>query len=328
MKKEYYYVYCKGILGVKTNCHSFKWMYGSIAPTCSFEEYENCIVKFNITVMPENKLYESISCEHIFQAYNWDEEQKAIFYRRTFFSKLKIGYNIKFVNNNVEVCVGEAYLKLIQKRVMNLHGMYYLLSDIANVMLLKNGFVTLYASSMHYRPKNRGIVCFAPPHTGKTLTVTRLREFPEYDFLGEDIVITNGKMLFSCPWTSSYRKNSSIIDSEGALGRVNNISVTDIKEVCDLTDLVVLSSGNKGIVQDKSEIQRIVPILNGYLFDYYSSPILKILAFFSKEYDIPWNEYANKMLQEMLSTKNCYLIQTENPMDYSELIHYNILGGQ
>ena len=328
MKKEYYYIYCNGILGVKTNSSNFKWIYGSIAPTALKEDYEQCIVKFDISVVSEKKLNDCKSCEHRFQAYKWDEKENMILYRRTFFSKLKIGYNIKFFNNNVEVCVGKTYLKLIQKRVMNLHGMYYLLSDIANLMLLKNGFLTLYASSMYYSPKNRGIVCFAPPNAGKTLTATGLREFPGYCFLGEDIVITDGKKLFACPWTSSYRKQNSIIDSAGALGRVSNKRITDIRENCDLTDLVVLASGNNGIFRDKQEIQRQISILSGYLFNYYSSPILKILAFFNKEYDKPWNEYANKIIKEISMDKNCYLIQTKEPLEYSKLIHYNIIGGE
>ena len=40
MGKDYYYIYCQGILGVKTNLRDFRWIYGSTAPSATREAYE------------------------------------------------------------------------------------------------------------------------------------------------------------------------------------------------------------------------------------------------------------------------------------------------
>lgn len=326
MGNENYYVYCKEILGVKTNLHDFKWVYGSVAPICSSDEYDQCKVKLCVYAKPEKELPECMSCDQQFQAYKWNQEQKTLFYRRTMFSCLKLGYNIKFADNQVEVWVGKNYLKFVQQRIMNLHGMYYLLSDLANMMLLKNGLLTLYASSVYFSEQKRGLACFAPPNTGKTLTVTKLCERPDYDFVGEDIVITDGEKMFACPWTSSYRKKASKFDTAGSMQRVNNANVENVCENCDLTDLIVLYSGEKNITSDKNEFLHKASILNGYLFNYYSSPIIKILGYFDGEYSDEWNEQAKEMLKKMVNTCHCHLIGAGDPLEFSKLIHSVVLG--
>ena len=326
MGNENYYVYCKGILGVKTNLPDFKWVYGSVAPACSLEEYEQCKVKFSVFVHPEKELPECLSCDQQFQAYMWNQQQQTIFYRRTMLSCLKIGYNIKFSDNHVEVHVGKNYLKFVQKRVMNLHGMYFLLSDIANMMLLKNGLLTLYASSVYFPEQKRGLVCFASPNTGKTVTVTKLCEHFDYGFVGEDIVITNGKELFACPWTSSYRKKASRFDTAGSMQRVSNSNIEKVCENCDLTDLIVLSLEEKSIRSDKKELLHKICILNGYLFSYYSSPIIKILGYFDGDNYNEWNENAKEMLGQMVNACDCHVIGSRDPLGFFESVHSVVSG--
>ena len=325
MSNENYYVYCKGILGVRTNIDDFKWVYGSIAPNCSVEEYNKCTVKFNITVTSEKKLFGKETYSHKFQAYMWDDNKKILYYRRTMFSKIKIGYDISISQNEVNVYVGKSYLKLVQKRVMNLHGMYYLLSDIANMMLLKNGFLTLYASAVHFKSTNKGMVFFAPPNTGKTITSTSLCELDGCSFVGEDIVITDGEKIYACPWTSSYRKNKSKLDSAGSSGRVNNLKNYSVCDSCDLTDIMVLSIGDFKISDDKTEILRKVPILNGYLFHYFTSPIIKILGYFDKDLCRDWNEYAEVIINNMVDICNCNEIECKKPLEFSDIV-CNMLG--
>ena len=89
MKPEYYYVYCNGILGVKTNIQNFKWVYGSVAPAESAEAYEKCAVKFHVWIKPEKELDEIDSYSKKFQAFCWSEEHRTIYYRRAFLSRLK-----------------------------------------------------------------------------------------------------------------------------------------------------------------------------------------------------------------------------------------------
>ena len=95
----------------------------------------------------------------------------------------------------------------------------------------------------------------------------------------------------------------------------------DFRDECDITDLIVLSRGQKNIVTDKTEALKDISILNGYLFDYYSSPIIKILAYFDKDYGECWNERAEAFLQKMVDGNRVCMIQTEDSSNFKNIIH-------
>lgn len=327
MEKEYYYVYCQGILGVKTNIRDFKWIYGSVAPSVSSEEYEKCVVKFDVCIKPEKYLSKNNICDRKFQAYTWNRKSQMLSCYRKFFMNFEIGYHLQIRENTVYAEIGIHYYKFVKNRTMNLHGVYYLLSDLANVILLKNGFLTLYASAVCFGPLKRCIVNFAPPNTGKTYMATKLCEKSDYQLVGEDIVIFDGYKVHSCPWTNSYRKASKLIfDSSGSLGRSKKKTQTTITEECILTDVMVLSLGEERVCTDKDQIFRYISMLNGYLYNYYSSPIIKILGYFDEKYDKSWTTYAETFLKNMVNSCRCCELQTEESGDFAGIFHEIISG--
>lgn len=326
MKNTSFYVYCNGILGVKTSITKFKWVYGSNAPSVSETEYDRCKVKFEIDLVPEKKLTEIDRYDNKFQSYYWDNKKQTVFCRRTIFEKIHLGYDISINENVVKAKIGSNYQRIVRKRIMHLHDPYYLLSDLANILLLKNGFMTLYASAIKHSLSDKGVVCFAAPNTGKTLTATSLCKNNEYRLVGEDIVITNGKQLFSCPWTASYRKKGSAPDSSGSLGRVNKSNSFEFCEECKITDLVVLEAVDKDTISDKTETLHRISVLNGYLFNYCSSPIVKLLAYFSKEYHIEWYSRILMMLEQMVSENDCHIVGSSDPLKFSEKVQNIVLG--
>lgn len=326
MEKEYYYVYCKGILGVKTNFRDFKWVYGSNAPCTSSEEYENCVVKFDICFKPEKRFNKPCACDRRFQAYFWDSKTRTICYDRRFLKKVGISYQLHFGEGVVNAKIGSNYFKFVKNRIMNMHGVYYLLSDLANVLLLKNGFLTLYSSAVYMESFKRCVINFAPPNTGKTCMAMFLCNRYGGTLLGEDVVIYDGEKVHPCPWTSSYRKSrNSILDSSGALGRGRRADVNIASEACRVTDLAALSLGERKIDLDKSSTLKDVILLNGYLFNYYSSPIVKVLSYFDDEFDRPWSVVALDYLKAMVDDCNCYRIQSEESVDFAE-IFYKIIS--
>ena len=171
MEKEFFYVFCSGILGVRTNIEGFSWIYGSAAPCSSLAAYETCAIKFDIRLVPEKELEQSTgeNIQH-FQAYVWNDRSHTLSCRRTLFGKIKLGYDLTIKENTVSAQIGKNYYRFVKHRVMNLHGVYYLLSDLANILLLKNGYLSLYASAVYNRVTERCLVSFAPPNTGKTYT--------------------------------------------------------------------------------------------------------------------------------------------------------------
>ena len=326
MKKEYYYVYCQGLLGVKTDLQEFKWVYGSAAPAASAEAYENCLVRFDVRFMPEKNLSEMTGCDDRFQAFAWEEKTETLYYRRNLLPGLRVGYNLSISGNVVNVQVGTLYSKLVRNRVMNLHGVYYLLADVANMMLMRNGYLTLYASAVTDRTGSCGMVFFAPPNTGKTLTATKLCTECGCRLVGEDVVITDGKKIYGCPWTSSYRKAGKIGDSAGALGRTDSAGQLPTIEESPVTDLVVLSPGKNKIINEKEDVLRRIKVLSGYLFHYFSSPIVKVLGYFEPAYACPWNACAEKLLEEMADNCICREFRAENAPAFGEMAESIVLG--
>lgn len=328
MENVYYFIYCRGILGVKTNDRNFKWVYGSLAPEASLIEYEKCVVKFDVCIKPEKQLNNCSSFDQSFQSFRWNNFARRISYRRTLFWGFDIGYDIKLESNTVIAEIGEHYYKYIKNRTMNLHGMYYLLSDLVNIILLKNGYLTLYASAVYYKAKDKCLVNFAPPNTGKTFVATKLCELSDYKLVGEDVIISDGNKVYACPWTSTYRSTKSRrTDSAGAMNRVNyNISNFDTQEECVLTDLFVLSLGKEKLDSKKIQIQNQISILNGYLFNYYSSPIVSVLGFFDKEYYKSWRKLSDMMIEKMINKSRCYMIQCDESKFFIDAIQKIISG--
>lgn len=320
MEHIFYYIYCAGILGVKTNAADFRWIYGSAAPEASLEDYEKCVLKFDVCVVPEKHLTQPLACDRRFQVFTWCDKTHTISFRRRFLRHIQTGYNICVSGNTVSAEIGRNYFKFIRLRMMNLHGVYYLLSDLANMLLLKNGFLTLYASSAYYAPTGKTVVCFAPPNTGKTITALKLCDTYGYALVGEDVVITDGHRIYSCPWTCSYRKGNSRVDQAGSFGRATRIPKQAFCDVCDLTNMAVLSLGPKDISMEKHRIASRVCTLNGYLFYYYASPIIKILGYFDPEYCEPWEAKAKAMLEDMVQQAECRFLQSEQPTDFYEMI--------
>lgn len=318
MANTYYGVYCKGILAVKTDYKNFCWVYGTAPLTADEDEYQKCVVKLDVTVIPEKKLKRTKSWDKKFQAYEWNHDEKEVFYWRKIFG-FYIGYSICLKGNTICAKIGKNYCRLVKNRTMNLHGIYYLLSDIANIVLLTQGYLTLYASAVDDK-SSCGTVLFAPPNTGKTVTATMLCKNFGYSLVGEDVVITDGNRIYGCPWTNSYRKKKNRFDSAGLFRRGQRPESLNMCDMCDITELVTLSLGTCEVSTRKEELLRQIKILNGYLFGYYNTPIVKILSYFDRIYDIPYGEIAEKMLQDMVEHCHCRCIQASNTMDFYRLI--------
>ncbi len=316
---DYYRIYCDGVLGVKTNIRDFKWVYGSTAPEASPQDYARCAVCFEVILKPERELRAADGCER-FQAYTWNAADRTLSYRRTMLGKLRIGYDLTVTDGKVVAEIGQNYYRIVQKRMMHLHGMYFLLSDLANVMLLRQGYLTLYASAVHDAVRGKGVACFAPPNTGKTLTATQLCAERGYRLIGEDVVIVRDRTMYACPWTMSYRKKTAVADSAGAFGRAHQAPEFERSRMCALTDVVVLASGTERVICDKAETLRRIAVLNGYLFEYYASPVVKILGYFDSSYDCGWNMHAQQLLKQLTDASACKILYASDPMRFSTLV--------
>ena len=116
------------------------------------------------------------------------------------------------------------------------------------------------------------------------------------------------------------------MDSGGSYGRVSKSDSFKFSNESRITDIIVLEAVDKDIVADKEEVLDMITVLNGYLFNYCSSPIVKILAYFSKQYRVEWYSDASRMLEKMVKENDCHIIGSADPLKFSEIVHKIVLA--
>lgn len=307
MQELYYFVYAENILGVQTNDKNFKWIYGSYAPSANEGDFNKCLIRVILNVVSDKNIQRCSSVDCQFQCFSWDDRNKTLIFKRNVMGK-KLAYSISITGNIIHAQFGKTYYKYVKHRFMNLHSAYYILSDLANMLLIKNGYASLYCSAVCNRSLSNVTAFFAPPNTGKTITAIHLCKEFDYRLISEDVAITDGKSIWGCPWTNSVRPSKKRLsffgDSAGSLFRRKHSCSQNDKFISNvkLTDFVLLdkSAHNAMDVTSKDIVKR-VTILNGYIFNYCCSPIIKIFAYFDSNYYTNWlseTEYIVKNLIE------------------------------
>lgn len=345
-----YFVYVEEILGVKINADKFNWIYGGVAPKTNKIGFEKCKIKVSIELKKSKNVFDKSLNQNDYDKYNYffaKRNEKKIYYERKFFFNSRLRFSIEVKdNNNIEVIASTNYYKNIKHRVMNLHSIEYILADLVSGILLKHGYSTIYCSSVNIG--NNTLVIFAPPNTGKTLTAIRLCELVGAKFIAEDIALTDGKNIYSAPWTSTFRyysHNKESIFSKLANTLKNNIPVFQLfipknrKTMNDylgediilsksvITDVIVLSKGNDQVLKSKDTIFENLINLNKYEFNYHRSPSVLVLNYFNSEFSPDDMFNAEKsILNKLLNNSDTYRINANNPLDYSKLIIDKIIS--
>lgn len=343
-----YFVYIKDILGVKTNLDSFKWVYGSVAPKTSKPEFDKCKIKIDLSVRKTSDVFDKSYDIEKLDRYNYFYAQKnknKIYYDRNLIFNSKLRYSIEILNNNINIIINKNYYKFIKYKFMNLHSLGYILSDIVSGILLLNGYATLHCSSVKIGEKT--IVIFAPPGTGKSITSINLCEDIDAKFISEDIAITDGDIIYSVPWTSTFRfynhdkelKIDKLIDfinkkiplfqlvsikkKKSIQSYMENISFVDSSKI---TDIIILGKGETNILKTNEDIFENIVNLNKYEFNYHKSPSMLVINYFNLNMSVDEMYRVEKdIINKMVSNSNTYRILTTNAFEYSEVIKSNLI---
>ena len=308
-----YFVSSRNVLGVCTNVPVFKWSFGINNPLATKEEFDSCIVRFNLNVVPTIADFPQsvVGNNDIMGKYHYfsgNAGEDRIFYQRTFMFGSKIQYELKdLLTDNPTMTVNDTYFKHIHVRFMNLHSVGYILTDLAGLLMLHRGYAPLHCSG--FRKDDATVVIFAPPNTGKTLSA--MMSCIEYgaDFIAEDLAISDGRNIYSVPGTSTFRyydrveqsKWSKIVNSVTKfvppvelLGLAKNKPIEDfvdgkkIVHKSPITHVVILERGNKESVENvgTEECIRKVLNLNRYEFNYHKAPAAVVHEFFNPALDL------------------------------------------
>lgn len=344
---EKYFVASKNVLGLCANVDSPKWSFGINTPETGREEYDDCILRMRLNVGPVERFsgndHSSDPNMGKYHYFSGVPEEDTLYYQRSFLlgSELQIEVD-GLLTDEPCVNVNSNYYRYITHRFMNLHSIGYILTDIAALLLLRRGFAPIHCSA--FRKGDATVAVFAPPNTGKTLTTMMACMDHDADFLAEDIAITDGKMLYSVPWTSTFRYYSNVDDSlvsrtMNKLTRVFpplellpvskpkpiNEFVEDrrIADSAKITHVVVLERGQEAVTsEDRDEIAWKIINLNRYEFCYTKSPLITAYEFFNPSLNIDAARNAeHKILRRTVkNAQECLLVRSPDATRYASLI--------
>lgn len=351
MSKMSYFVYIDGILGIETNVEKFSWSYGTVAPLATEEDFSKCCIKLYIKVVNDNYVFPKDNDKNTlgkFHYFSGNPKEHKIFYDRNYFFGKHLRFSIEMSQKSIFVIVGKTYFKHVHHRIMNLHSLGYILTDLTAGLLLLNGYATLHCSAVNFSEQNRSIILFAPPNTGKTLTSMRLCQQHEANFIAEDFALTNGKLIWSVPWTSTFRFYDELNQSgwDKLINKIVRIipafeliSLSKKKAInkyigpnrivykSNATDIFILERGKKSISYDKSGVLDKILTLNRYEFNYHKAPTLVALSYFNPDISPEkMLDYEKKIMSQLLDECKYSCVQVENALEYSEIIYEKLMN--
>ncbi len=320
-----YYIYIKDILGVQTDLANFAWRYGKAAPEATADAYRKCLIRVCINMTADHAVFSPADiarCDAAFQYFRVNTKENILFYERELPFDQKLRYALQVRGNHLQVTVGHSYLRLVRLRIMNIHPIGDILADIVTELLLKNGYAPLYCASCYLPQMQTSVALFSAPAVGKTTTCLALCKQHGALFLSEDVTLTDGKCLFSVPWTSSVRRRKS--RKRGSLDLREKASPAKELAKCDkakIDRLLVLERGERVFHRDKNEILRKIRTLDRYLFSYRSAPVLLVMQYFDLGVSLSDSEKKERDIQEsMTSRAACHFLSLPHGEGFADAI--------
>ncbi len=338
----YYYVAAKELLAIKTNVKNFNWSFGHNMAEASEEEYEKCVVKMHLAVedFNEDEGMEKMGKYHYFSG---NPGEGKIYYTRNLALKMKLRIKAEnLLSDEPKITFNPNYYKFISHRIMNLHSAGYILTDLATLLLLKKGYAPIHCSA--FKKGDSAVAVFAPPSTGKTLSSMMACMDHGAEFIAEDLAITDGKRIYSVPWTSTFRFYSNMNQSTSSklknkatklLPPLEYVSFSKAKPVSEyidiskmldsevITHIAILERGiDQLTVQPEEEAIRKMLNLNRNAFHYLKSPFLSAYEFFNPEMDVDRSALKEKEILTNLvkNSEMTFSVKTANPTDYARIL--------
>jgi hypothetical protein len=296
-----------GTLGLRTNSDYVGWSFGHPPKPGTDAEFEACALPMTFEVDPLESLPERVRGLEKYHYWRSGPELGTISYERTFTPGNPIRLEVSGIDTGrPHMVANRNFVRWIRFRFNNLHSPGYHLTDLASAMLLQQGLSPLHCSA--FRVGESTVVVVAPPDTGKTLTTMQAVEAGA-DFLAEDLAITDGTTLFSCPWTSTFRYYEDLSKGWRSRYRMKLVRVfppaellpapSDSRTVdayiaphriidrAPITHVAVLSRRDGTSRElDPDEATRALLNLNRYEFPYLKNPMLLAYSYFHPDFDL------------------------------------------
>ncbi|RLC37350.1 MAG: hypothetical protein DRH33_05860 [Candidatus Nealsonbacteria bacterium] len=297
------------------------------------ERTEKALIKLNFKI--DNLIKKPSILNQKYHFFWGKHNHPCIYYERRIIGGLFAKMLFKNSEGSPSIIVNKPYLRWIRVRTNNIFPPGTHLTDIATVKLIEKSFTPLHCAGVSW--DNKGILIFAPPNTGKTLTSILLVQ-NGFKFISEDISVSDGNEIYGCPFTSTFRYYDKLSSKST---RYLNLIATKIpflapfiepkakviqdyverdkiKEKASIFAIVVLERGGSKFKKlDENEAFRRILNINRYEFNYYRNPILRAYSYFNQELDL--NSLMlreEKIIRKVITDKNIYLIRENNPEEY------------
>jgi hypothetical protein len=217
-----------------------------------------------------------------------------------------------------------------------------MLTDVAGIMLLRKGLAPIHCSA--FRKGRSTVVVLAPPNTGKTLTAMMACTRYGADFLAEDLAVTDGRIVYAVPWTSTFRYSPNE-DRRGRRSLTNSLirvfpplellSLSKPKAIdsfltsdrivdkAAITHVAILERGTEEVrAESADEAFRKALNLNRYEFCYHKSPLVVAYEFFNPGLNIDGAYMAERsILRRMVeNAQECLTVRTHDAARYAKLL--------
>lgn len=299
-------------------------------PEASEEEYLDCAVKIHVVLenFNDDEKLKSMGRYHYFNGSPGGDE---IHYTRRLPMNQKMRFKAEnLMSDEAKITVNKVYYKLITHRIMNLHSIHYIATDLAALLLLKKGYAPIHCSA--FKKGDEAVAVFAPPDTGKTLSAVTACMDLGASFIAEDMAITDGKVIYAVPWTNSFCYYTS--NSKKDKNRDPKAETAQDKKKQGLlsavaTHVAVLEKGSDetALLPESIAISKLMN-LNRYEFNYLRSPLLIAYEFFNPGLMIDEGlEKEREILSALVrNSQKAFTLRRENPTHYAKALLSEMVG--
>ena len=336
-------VLAEGVLGLQTNANYLGWSFGQPPSAATDEELQRCKVVLRFRVDPLNDEFADLSDLECYHYWNARPGGDDIYYQRGLIGSAKLRLMVRnMLAERPEMLANRSFMRYIRFRFNNLHSPGYHLTDMASALLLRAGFAALHCSAFSIGDATVAVI--APPNSGKTLTTMKAVLEKKAKFLSEDLAITDGEMLYACPWTSTFRYYDDFAMNWRTKFRMRLIKVFPPAELLPppdkfrtidayipkeqiaasgrITHVAFLARRDGGVkTLSPAEANRLLFNLNRYEFVYMKNPLLVAFSYFNPELDLhDLVDRERAILARISEQATCLLVQSKDPTRFADMI--------
>ena len=268
-------------------------------------------------------------------------EKDEVYYERPIGMGITLKMRVKNLLRNPKVIVNDAYYKFVRLRIGSVFPPGVHLADILMINLLERMYTPVHCAAISWQQD--GILLFAPPDTGKTIT-TFLALKRGFSYLAEDIAFVDQNYIYANPYTSSFLHNKKLVGNNNmnyrffyllkkipllsAYARAPETSISNmiknvkIEEKAQIKSILILERGEKGIANiDPKEAVRKILLINRNEFTYYRNSFLFAYSYFNPSLNLDkLMKIEASIINSIVEKRGCSILQANNPEDYIHLI--------